>query len=65
MYHVKQMPRRNPNHAQVKHPITGRWWLLDTSTGRVQKSRVARWVDVPVILYDPAKHTTSRKEQLD
>ena len=57
------MPRHNPNRAQTKNPLTGRWWLIDTITGRVQKSRVARWVDVPVIAYDVQKHTTSRKER--
>jgi len=39
---------KNKNRVQVKHPLTGRWHLLDTQTGRKLQSRVQRFVGVPV-----------------
>lgn len=45
------MPASVPK-VQFRHPQTGRWWLVNTDTGRVIKSREHRWPDVEVKTYE-------------
>lgn len=46
------MPRQIA-FTQMKNPHTGRWALIDPRTGLIVKTKVARWVDVPMVAYEP------------
>ena len=56
------MKPRDPSTVQMKHPRTGRWMLVNMSTGRVIRSAVARWVDVPVKVFEAGKHYREKVE---
>lgn len=47
------MIRRDPSTVQMRHPKTGRWWLVNTDTNQTIRSAVARWVNVPVRPWTP------------
>lgn len=54
------MPKVNLDKVQIRNPRTGRWTLVDARTGRIIRTAVARWVDVPVREYEgPLKRETN------